>query len=103
MALEHLEVTIKEWTALDAAGLVLPPHLMPHPPALQEAAPGQGQQQQGQQQAAQQHHHEAQHAPAQPPPSPVQQQQQQVQSPLLPVLQQQPISAVHHQLPMRTP
>ncbi|GLC54408.1 hypothetical protein PLESTB_000860400 [Pleodorina starrii] len=55
MALEHLELTIREWSALDAAGLVLPPHLMP-PPAQQPggagvqgqqlAAPGQGQQQQ---------------------------------------------------------
>lgn len=50
MALEHLELTVREWSALEAGGLVLPPHLMPQPqpPAVLPApeAPAVAQQQQ---------------------------------------------------------
>lgn len=48
MALEHLDLTIKEWQGLDAGGLVLPPHLMPQP-SPQAGQPEQAQQQQQQQ------------------------------------------------------
>ncbi|KAG2429188.1 hypothetical protein HYH02_014121 [Chlamydomonas schloesseri] len=47
MALEHLDLTIKEWQGLDASGLVLPPHLMPQP-SPQAGQPEQAQQQQPQ-------------------------------------------------------
>ena len=52
MALEHLDLTIKEWSALEVSGLVLPPHLMPQPAAAPaEAAPAASPPQQPQQKA----------------------------------------------------
>lgn len=33
MALEHLDITIREWQALDVQGVTLPAHLMPAQPA----------------------------------------------------------------------
>ncbi|PNH04372.1 cAMP-specific 3',5'-cyclic phosphodiesterase 4C [Tetrabaena socialis] len=96
MALEHLDLTIREWSALDAAGLVLPPHLMPQQPQQQggagaapaaaAAAPaGQGQQ-------------------AAPP------QQPQLQAPAAPQLlapvppqPQAPFRTTDKQLPLRNP
>ncbi|EFJ51091.1 3'5'-cyclic nucleotide phosphodiesterase [Volvox carteri f. nagariensis] len=80
MALEHLELTIREWSALDAAGLVLPPHLMPKPAQQQDGAGGQGQQQQ----------------------QPAQGQGQQQRAPV-PPRPQAPTPREDRQLPLRTP
>lgn len=77
MALEHLELTIREWSALDAAGLVLPPHLMPKLAQQQDETGVQGYLQQ---------------APAQglrPPP--------------VPPAPQAPTLSEDRQLPLRTP
>ncbi|KAG2498529.1 hypothetical protein HYH03_003779 [Edaphochlamys debaryana] len=89
MALEHLELTIKEWQALDQAGLVLPPHLMPPPPPLaledgpvEQAHPAQQQQAQAQQQGQGQ---------GQPQRAPV------------PPVPQTPFPTVDRQLPLRLP
>ena len=77
MALEHLDLTIREWSALDAAGLVLPPHLMPQPAQQHGGAGDQGQPQQAQGQGQQR-------APVPPQP-------------------QAPFLTTDKQLPLRTP